>query len=120
MYDSLCSNDRKESSVCEQHGQTRNLFCNEHNVAICSHCALFGDHRGHNVVPMEEKVGYSSSVSFLCTRDCVSNLKTLLVENGNREAVEAESGAREDGREGDEEVCKGWTAVTGLLAIVVA
>ncbi|XP_041358300.1 E3 ubiquitin-protein ligase Trim36-like [Gigantopelta aegis] len=39
--------------VCAQHNGKRNkMFCNTCNRLVCSSCALFGDHKGHDIVKL--------------------------------------------------------------------
>ena len=44
-------------SVCEMHERKPiEFYCEDDDLACCSHCVVKGSHRGHTVVTIEEKV----------------------------------------------------------------
>ena len=44
-------------STCSKHdNRPIEYFCEDDNVAICSHCVIMGEHREHAITAMEEKV----------------------------------------------------------------
>lgn len=45
------------SPVCKLHdGRLIEYYCEDDGVPICSRCVIMGDHKGHNIASMEEKV----------------------------------------------------------------
>jgi len=49
--------DQTMPVICETHGgRAIEYYCESDEVAICSQCALIGDHQGHQITTMEEKV----------------------------------------------------------------
>ena len=48
---------KTRSRHCAAHEQCQiEYFCSDDNQAICSRCVIMGDHKGHNVQTMEDKV----------------------------------------------------------------
>lgn len=47
--------DTSRGEVCEAHGRPQELICVDDKQRICTQCALFGAHKGHDV-RMEEEV----------------------------------------------------------------
>lgn len=44
------------SSMCSVHeNKTLEYYCEDHDVAVCSKCVLFGEHKNHNIKTLEEK-----------------------------------------------------------------
>eukprot|EP00300_Choanocystis_sp_HF-7_P033678 c46071_g1_i1.p1 GENE.c46071_g1_i1~~c46071_g1_i1.p1 ORF type:complete len:716 (-),score=109.20 c46071_g1_i1:34-1983(-) len=42
---------------CKQHDKTLSLFCNECATPICSQCVIFGRHKDHDCVPVDQAYG---------------------------------------------------------------
>lgn len=40
---------RNSSLVCEEHQAPKEFICLDDQKSICSHCALFGSHKGHKL-----------------------------------------------------------------------
>lgn len=42
--------EEPESIICKQHGNKLEMVCIQcKNIRICSHCAIFGEHKGHEI-----------------------------------------------------------------------
>ena len=54
---------------CETHGgRAIEYYCETDQVAVCSQCALIGDHQGHQITTIDEKVHHLTSPHcLLCT-----------------------------------------------------
>jgi len=47
--------------VCVTHGgRAIDYYCETDELAICSQCALIGDHQGHQITTIDEKVSQQS------------------------------------------------------------
>ena len=49
-----CSILSDDTDICKEHGRKLEIVCLDHKCRICTNCALFGAHKGHNVRPEEE------------------------------------------------------------------
>jgi len=50
----LSVSDLQNSNICPEHGRVLEIVCLEDRCRICSNCALFGDHKSHNIKPEGE------------------------------------------------------------------
>jgi hypothetical protein len=46
-----------DEDLCSEHGRKREIICIKDRSRICSNCALFGNHKGHDVRMEQEVVG---------------------------------------------------------------
>lgn len=46
--------DKEQEKICRSHNKKMDLFCIEDNERICTNCALFGDHKNHEIEEEEE------------------------------------------------------------------
>lgn len=44
----------ESQDLCKEHGKKLEIVCLEHQQRICVNCALFGNHRNHNIKSEEE------------------------------------------------------------------
>jgi len=51
---SLSVSDLHNPNICPEHGRVLEIVCLEDRCRICSNCALFGDHKSHNIKPEGE------------------------------------------------------------------
>lgn len=57
---------KTRSRTCLVHEQCQiEYFCKEDNEAICSRCVIVGDHKGHDVQTMEDKVRRIIEILFI-------------------------------------------------------
>ena len=42
-------------------------FCEDDETPICSRCVIMGDHKGHSIMSMEERVSYVISRPYYAT-----------------------------------------------------
>lgn len=42
------------SYKCQEHGEEHKLFCQDDQAAVCSLCVVFGAHRSHQVIQLQE------------------------------------------------------------------
>ena len=46
-----------ESQCCPLHdGRPLEYYCTDDDVAVCSHCSISGEHKGHTVEPLSDRV----------------------------------------------------------------
>ncbi|XP_060727492.1 E3 ubiquitin-protein ligase TRIM62-like [Tachysurus vachellii] len=39
---------------CQEHGEEQKLFCQDDQVAVCCLCVVFGTHKGHRIIQLQE------------------------------------------------------------------
>ncbi len=50
----LSVSDLQNPNICPEHGRVLEIVCLDDRCRICSNCALFGDHKSHNIKPEGE------------------------------------------------------------------
>ena len=50
------------NAVCEEHQQDKKLYCVDDGCSVCEKCAIFGMHRGHEIVATD---GLEQSVTLI-------------------------------------------------------
>jgi hypothetical protein len=54
LKNNLSVSDLQNPNICPEHGRVLEIVCLEDRCRICSNCALFGDHKSHNIKPEGE------------------------------------------------------------------
>ena len=50
-----------ESRCCPLHaGRPLEYYCTDDDVAVCSHCSISGEHKGHTVEALSDRVSHNS------------------------------------------------------------
>lgn len=42
------------SYKCQEHGEVQKLFCQDDQAAVCSLCVVFGTHKSHRIIQLQE------------------------------------------------------------------
>ncbi|KAJ4458956.1 hypothetical protein PAPYR_5244 [Paratrimastix pyriformis] len=53
------------SRMCPEHDKELELYCMEDRVIVCSHCMIFGAHKGHSCIKFPEAVAQSTPEVFV-------------------------------------------------------
>jgi len=46
--------EKGKGSICQTHNRPLEIICCDHGTRICTDCALFGKHQGHNVIAFSD------------------------------------------------------------------
>jgi hypothetical protein len=51
---SECSDFVRKKTICRRHSKPLDIVCLDHRCRICSNCALFGEHKNHEIINEDE------------------------------------------------------------------
>ena len=78
------------SNFCEEHERELECFCDDCKMLICPSCLMFGEHKGHEVKPIEQGyLGLKNRIEHMMDQRTlnVGNMRDRLVEVGHCKRV---------------------------------
>lgn len=75
---------QSDSERCSLHSKKLEILCLLDKVPICSSCALFGNHKNHQVMPLEdaiEQIRLKAEQIFLLYQEVTHNQQEILCQH---------------------------------------